>query len=276
MPERTRRSNRFSGRPEGEQARDEVRLDADDRRAAAEGDLSAAELRSLLDDDHVFENTTLDLDAVSDEDLEALFLEDEEEEEDSGIWSASTLTGLVFILVGMVYLMAEVGFLPSLDYAAIVDFLPYLGGILVMLLGFGLLSWRPGQDKKKAKKAEAKAKMAATARAKASATERAKRRARELADEVRAFETKRRKRLSKSRTDKKIAGVCGGLANYFGIDPTLVRIAFVIGLFASGGNFFWIYLAGAFIMPKEEKHPLRRVNFQDLSDEERLRILRDS
>ena len=35
-------------------------------------------------------------------------------------------------------------------------------------------------------------------------------------------------RLLRSRTDRKIAGVCGGLAEYFGIDPTIVRVAWVV------------------------------------------------
>ena len=42
------------------------------------------------------------------------------------------------------------------------------------------------------------------------------------------------KRLYRSRTDKKIAGVCGGLGEYFGIDPTVVRLLAVIALIGSG------------------------------------------
>ncbi|MEZ4727847.1 MAG: PspC domain-containing protein [Caldilineaceae bacterium] len=36
------------------------------------------------------------------------------------------------------------------------------------------------------------------------------------------------KRLYRSRNDRMVAGVCGGLAHYFGIDPTLVRLAFAV------------------------------------------------
>ncbi len=36
------------------------------------------------------------------------------------------------------------------------------------------------------------------------------------------------KRLTLSETDKKIAGVCGGLAEYFDIDPTVIRVAVVV------------------------------------------------
>ena len=44
------------------------------------------------------------------------------------------------------------------------------------------------------------------------------------------------KKLYRSRNDRKIAGVCGGLGEYFGIDPTLVRLLFVLGLIFVGGT----------------------------------------
>lgn len=58
-------------------------------------------------------------------------------------------------------------------------------------------------------------------------------------------------RLTRSETDKMLAGVCGGLATYIGIDSVLVRAAFVILLFASGIG-FPIYMILWFIMPSEE------------------------
>ena len=42
------------------------------------------------------------------------------------------------------------------------------------------------------------------------------------------------KRFYLSRTDKKIAGVCGGLAEYFNIDPLLVRVLFLVAFFGFG------------------------------------------
>ena len=42
------------------------------------------------------------------------------------------------------------------------------------------------------------------------------------------------KRLYKSNTDKKLDGVCAGIANYFNIDPTLIRLAWVIFTLAGG------------------------------------------
>ena len=49
---------------------------------------------------------------------------------------------------------------------------------------------------------------------------------------------------------KMLAGVCGGIAEYFDIDPTLVRVGWVIAFFC--GTFgFWAYLICALIMPKK-------------------------
>ena len=58
------------------------------------------------------------------------------------------------------------------------------------------------------------------------------------------------KRLCKSSTQKKIAGVCGGIAEYFNIDPTVVRLGFVILSLAAGGGLL-AYIIAAIIMPEE-------------------------
>jgi phage shock protein C len=57
-------------------------------------------------------------------------------------------------------------------------------------------------------------------------------------------------RLTRSETDKILAGVCGGIATYLGIDSLLVRLAFVVLLFASGIG-FPIYLILWVIMPRQ-------------------------
>ncbi len=57
------------------------------------------------------------------------------------------------------------------------------------------------------------------------------------------------KQLCKSNTNKKIAGVCGGIGEYFGIDPTLIRLGFVaLSLLAGGG--LAVYIIAAIIMPE--------------------------
>lgn len=58
------------------------------------------------------------------------------------------------------------------------------------------------------------------------------------------------KRLFKSRTDKKIAGVCGGLGQYFGIDSTIVRLIWIISIFALGTGIL-AYIIAAIVMPDE-------------------------
>lgn len=58
------------------------------------------------------------------------------------------------------------------------------------------------------------------------------------------------KKLYKSSTDRKIDGVCGGIAEYFQIDPTLVRLIFAICIFFGGAG-IWAYLVAALIMPSK-------------------------
>lgn len=55
--------------------------------------------------------------------------------------------------------------------------------------------------------------------------------------------------LRRSRTDRVIAGVAGGIGNYFGIDPVLVRVGFVI-LVLAGGSGILLYLIAWLVMPK--------------------------
>ena len=58
-----------------------------------------------------------------------------------------------------------------------------------------------------------------------------------------------KKRLYKSSTDKKVCGVCGGIANYFDVDPTVIRLIWVIFTLA-GGSGLIAYIIAAIIMPK--------------------------
>ncbi len=58
------------------------------------------------------------------------------------------------------------------------------------------------------------------------------------------------KKLYKSNTDKKIAGVCGGIGEYFEIDPTFVRIITMV-LFLSGGIGLLAYLVCWMVMPNK-------------------------
>lgn len=59
------------------------------------------------------------------------------------------------------------------------------------------------------------------------------------------------KKLYRSIVNRKIGGVCGGLAEYFNIDPTIVRLLFVLGLLLVGGT-FWAYLIMWIIIPEQK------------------------
>ncbi|MBO5867545.1 MAG: PspC domain-containing protein [Oscillospiraceae bacterium] len=58
------------------------------------------------------------------------------------------------------------------------------------------------------------------------------------------------KKLYRSNTDKKLCGVCGGLAKYFNIDATLIRLALVL-LVVFAGMGILAYIICALIMPEE-------------------------
>ncbi|MFO7664857.1 MAG: PspC domain-containing protein [Chloroflexota bacterium] len=79
-------------------------------------------------------------------------------------------------------------------------------------------------------------------------------------------------RLTRSETDKMIAGVCGGLAAHLGIDPVLVRLAFVVLLLASGIGFA-IYVILWIVMPVESQVPaeIRVMNDQAAEDPSSLK-----
>ncbi|NJP37113.1 PspC domain-containing protein [Alkalicoccus luteus] len=59
------------------------------------------------------------------------------------------------------------------------------------------------------------------------------------------------KQLSRTIEDRKLAGVCGGLGKYFGVDPTVVRIAAIVLFFPFSLLIVSLYLIGVFLMPNE-------------------------
>ena len=58
-------------------------------------------------------------------------------------------------------------------------------------------------------------------------------------------------RLYRSESDKKVAGVCGGIADYFGIDPTIIRLIWLISI-AVYGTGLLVYIIAAIVMPTKE------------------------
>jgi len=59
------------------------------------------------------------------------------------------------------------------------------------------------------------------------------------------------KKLYRSKTDRMIGGVCGGLAVYFNTDPTIIRLITALGAVFSGSIIFWIYVVMWIVIPEE-------------------------
>jgi phage shock protein PspC (stress-responsive transcriptional regulator) len=73
-----------------------------------------------------------------------------------------------------------------------------------------------------------------------------------MSEHTHTLENEAAKRLERSRSDRMIAGVCGGLARYFDIHPAFYRVGFVV-LTLLGGAGILIYAAAALVMPDEGK-----------------------
>ena len=62
------------------------------------------------------------------------------------------------------------------------------------------------------------------------------------------------KKLYRSKDDRKIAGICGGLGEMFLIDPTLIRLLFVfVGFVTGGAPIIIAYIIGWIIIPESSK-----------------------
>jgi phage shock protein C len=64
------------------------------------------------------------------------------------------------------------------------------------------------------------------------------------------------KRLYRSYENKMLGGICGGLAEYFDVDPSVMRILAVISLFVSGGMTILVYIVAWIIIPLSEPGPV--------------------
>jgi len=196
------------------------------------------------------------------------FLE-EEKKANTNIWNFATIAGIAMFFVGMLYLIQMVGLGIGPDLSGIVEMLPLIGGVLVTLVGFGfLVGDRPKDTAKKRKKRGRKKRFEdfdfefdedddteydetfGLGNELGSKT-RTRRKSRAGRFNVDSYAYRQSKKLYKSRTDRKWAGVCGGLAKYFGISSTVIRLLFVITFFAGSGTSLLIYIALAIALDKE-------------------------
>ena len=61
------------------------------------------------------------------------------------------------------------------------------------------------------------------------------------------------KTLTRSKSNRMIAGVCAGLADYLNLDPTVMRLLFVLGFFLAGPGIVIAYLIMALVTPEQQK-----------------------
>src|SRR5438128_12097920 len=73
-----------------------------------------------------------------------------------------------------------------------------------------------------------------------------------MSEHTHTLENGAAKRLERSRSDRMLAGVCGGLARYFDLSPAFYRVGFVV-LTLLGGAGILIYLAAVLVIPDEGK-----------------------
>jgi phage shock protein C len=73
-----------------------------------------------------------------------------------------------------------------------------------------------------------------------------------------AEQPRARRRVTRSLSDRKIAGVCGGIADFFALDPTVVRVVWIVLTIVPGMIVFGIaaYLVAWFIMPEAPRQAL--------------------
>lgn len=188
------------------------------------------------------------------------FLE-EEKKANTNIWNFATIAGIAMFFVGMLYIIQSIGLGIGPDLSEIVEVMPLIGGILVTLVGFGFLVGDRKKEKKQNKKKKQKREYdfefdddedfsglhndLGTKRKKKSSSQKSG------STGYDPFAFHQSKKLYKSRTNKKWAGVCGGLAKYFGISPTVIRLLFVITFFAGSGTSLLVYIALAIALDKE-------------------------
>jgi phage shock protein C len=200
----------------------------------------------LFSDDIAFQD-------VTDEDIEA-FLQEQEEGREGGFWNLPTIAGLAIIGVGVAYLLQQLGLWIPFDFTTLVGALPWFAGALIILLGFGVLGWKPKRKKKAKKKTKTRPVRVAEKEV--------------VVEEFKLRSKKTKKKLAKSRTNKKLAGVCGGLGEYFGVDATLIRIGFVIAtVFGGGVPAIPLYIVLALIMSNPDKTTKK--------PEERITVIRE-
>jgi len=182
------------------------------------------------------------------------FLE-EKKKSDKNLWNIATLAGLVMLFMGLTFMIQYVlGLNLGPDLSGVIEVLPIIGGILVTAVGFGFLVG-DRKERKRKKKMENSLKdeesFKQTFKSKKSMKNDLDEKFGTKSSKFDSYALKQSKRLFKSRTDKKVFGVCGGLAKYFGVSSTMVRFGFVVATLLGWGAAAIIYIGLAIALKKE-------------------------
>lgn len=225
---------------------------------------------------------------VSEADIAAYLAEQEVEDEEqatprAGFWNLQTASGIGMIGLGVLYSLQVSGLLPlgSDLLANLVSVLPVLASILIILTGFGVLSWSPAARRRRkareratrlrqqARKTMGRTPPPLTERPGFEQAERVLRDAGRLAgtaaraaagaatEAARTSRAHRRagRRLTRDYRNRKLTGVAAGIAAYFGLDPTVVRLAWVAATIFTSGSALVPYILLSFLLPREDVTP---------------------
>lgn len=203
---------------------------------------------------------------ITDEDLEQAFEDfinqpearEAAPKDSAGVKVASVLAGGVALVMLVMVLQ-----LAGLEVGPDISFTQHLAFPLIMLLS-GLLIWSRRRSKKQAREnkeeeiPDLKIRHSGTKGTNESAsgaayTYTSGESASKTEGHYDAYAFKKKKRLFRSRRDSKLMGVCGGIAHYFGLDPTVVRIIFALST-AFYGSTVLVYLVLGFVLPKAPKN----------------------
>lgn len=195
------------------------------------------------------------------------FLETDDKKEDSSIWNIRTICGLGFVFITLAFVGQSIGSellgstgVPLLN--TLMKLTPYFAGALVGVICLGFLK-QSSKKEKSTKKETQHRKQKTYDKLDEFLYNDAKSSSRARSDKKSSGKSSLNSRLQstgglgKSRTDKKLFGVCGGLAKYLGVNSTFVRVGFLLAFFLSSGSFFLLYIAMAVVMPKE---PVERMD----------------
>jgi phage shock protein C len=179
---------------------------------------------------------------ISDEHLESAYrdfvTEKPKQKADKSLVNFATVSGGIMLVLAMFAILQNLGLNIGPDISLMMHVMPLVGGLLVLILGLGWFKRR--KKKRKTKKDEIPEFKYAKSKKKA-------------ADDAIGFDSyafREKRKLMRSRTNKRIFGVCGGIADYFGLDPTIVRVLFALSVVFWGSTVI-VYFILAIAMKKE-------------------------